>query len=120
MINLCAQGDILIERVVDLPLSGIIVRCEEDRPLVIAEGEATGHRHSLLGPVTMYRDDTLAQDIPAGLYVAHVQVASAAASLEHEEHAPITLPQGTYRIRQQRQLALTDIGTGDDFRLMGD
>ena len=63
----------------------------------------------------MYRDDALAREIPSGLYVGHVQVNSPTARLEHEEHAPITLPQGTYRVRRQRQLEPTDIGIHEHF-----
>ena len=63
----------------------------------------------------MYRDDALARDIPPGLYVAHVEVRSPTARLEHEEHAPILLEQGTYRVRRQRQLEPTDIGIHEHF-----
>jgi hypothetical protein len=31
------------------------------------------------------------------------------ARLEHEEHAPITLEQGTYRVRRQRHLEPSDV-----------
>jgi hypothetical protein len=34
--------------------------------------------------------------------------------MEHEEHGSINLPQGTYRIRRQRQLEPTDAGLRDD------
>ena len=34
----------------------------------------------------MFRDDRLARDIPAGLYIGHVQVGSAYARVTHEEH----------------------------------
>jgi len=120
MPRLCAQGDILIERVDDATVSGQVIQSVSEGSVVIAEGEATGHHHRLLGSVTMYRDDALAREIPAGLYVAHVQVTSPAARLEHEEHAPITLPQGTYLVRRQRQLEPTDIGFGERFSALED
>jgi hypothetical protein len=40
--------------------------------------------------------------------------------LEHEEHASITLEQGTYRVRRQRQLEPTDTGLHEDFSTLGD
>lgn len=120
MIRLCAQGDILIERVDDAPPSGQVVQCVSSGPVIIAEGEATGHRHRVLGSVAMYRDDSLARDVPPGLYVAHVEIRSLTGRLEHEEHAPITLERGTYRIRRQRQLEPTDIGIHEHFSALDD
>ena len=42
------------------------------------------------------------------------------ARMEHEEHAPITLEQGTYCVRRQRQLEPTDTGFHEDFSTLGD
>ena len=120
MARLYAQGDILIERVDDAPVSGAVIEAGAEGSVIVAEGEASGHRHRLLGAVTMYRDDALAREIPAGLYVAHVRVDSPTARLEHEEHAPITLPQGSYRIRRQRQLEPTDVGMHEHFSTLED
>src|SRR4051812_2564131 len=110
MTRLCAQGDILIERVADSPISGCLIQTADAGSAIVAAGEATGHHHRIFGWVTMYRDDPLAREIPAGFYVAHLQVGGPAARLEHEEHAPIALEQGTYRVRRQRQLEPTDTG----------
>jgi hypothetical protein len=120
MVRLCAQGDILIERVDAAPVSGRVIRSIDNGSAIIAEGEATGHHHRILGSVTLYRDEALAREIPSGLYVGHVHVSSPTARLEHEEHAPITLEQGTYRVRRQRQLEPTDIGIHDDFGTLDD
>lgn len=108
MTRLCAQGDILIELVDDAPVAGRVLQALNNGSVVIAAGEATGHRHRIFGSVTMYRDDALARDVPGNLYVGHLQVSSLTARLEHEEHAPITLEQGTYRVRRQRQLEPAD------------
>ena len=75
---------------------------------MLAEGEESGHRHAVCERVTMFRDDELARDIPEGLYIGHLQVASPHARLTHDEHAPITLPRGTYRVRRQRELGPRD------------
>jgi hypothetical protein len=110
MMRLYAQGDILVEKVEAAAVSGQIVHTAKGGSATIAEGEATGHSHRLGGTFTWYRDDALARDIPTGLYVGHVQVQRPAAHLTHEEHAPLALEEGTYRLRRQRQLEPTDVG----------
>lgn len=104
MPKLFAQGDILLERVDDLMPSGAIVSPASDGAQVLAEGELTGHRHAIYEPVTFFRDDSLARDVPSGLYVGHVRVDAPEARLVHAEHAPIALERGTYRVRRQREL----------------
>jgi hypothetical protein len=108
MRQLFAQGDLLIERVEDACGTGGVEQSIQES-LVLAEGEATGHRHVLHDQVTMFRDDGLARDIPVGLYVGHVRVLSPCARLEHDEHATLTLPRGTYRVRRQRELEPKDV-----------
>jgi hypothetical protein len=120
MPSLCAQGDILIERVGDAPVSGRVVQSVCDGSAVVAAGEATGHHHRILGSLTMYRDDALAREMPRGLYVAHLKIDSPTARLQHEEHASITLERGTYRVRRQRQLEPTDIGIHEHFSALED
>jgi len=114
MLRFCAQGDLLIERAGDAPVSGVVLGSAEADAVVVAEGEFTGHHHKLFGCVTFYRDDALARDIPGDLYVGHVRVSGPVARLEHEEHAAINLEQGTYRVRRQRQLEPTDVGIAGD------
>jgi len=103
MNELYAQGDLLIERVVDVPCSGVKLSPESDGAFVLAEGEVTGHRHAIYDNIAFFRDDGLARDIPNGLYVGHVRVDGPSALLVHEEHAAIDLPHGTYRVRRQRE-----------------
>jgi hypothetical protein len=108
MSELLAQGDLLIERVPDIAPSGTIEENTEGAVIVLAEGEESGHRHAIGERATMFRDERLARDIPAGLYIGHVRVNSAYARVTHDEHAPITLPRGTYRVRRQRELGPRD------------
>jgi len=108
MTEIFAQGDLLLERVADVTPSGTIEENLNGVAMVLAEGETSGHRHAIWDRVTMFRDDMLARDIPAGLYIGHLQVASAYARVTHEEHAPLTLPRGTYRVRRQRELGPKD------------
>jgi hypothetical protein len=108
MTEIFAQGDLLLERVADVAPSGAVAENAEGDAMVLLEGEATGHSHAIRERVTMFRDDRLARDIPAGLYVGHVRIGSAYARVTHQEHAPITLRQGTYRVRRQRELGPRD------------
>src|SRR5262245_10615060 len=100
---LYAQGDIILELVEDAnpaaPLSH-----DPDGAVVLARGELTGHRHAFYdGGVTLFRDDALARDLPPALYIGHVKISAPSADLRHEEHATISLPAGTYRVRRQQE-----------------
>ena len=108
MTEIFAQGDLLIERVRDLPVSGRVV-APVDGVFVLAEGELTGHRHAIHDSVAMFRDDGLACDIPKDLYVAHLKVTGAPVLVDHAEHAPIALSRGTYRVRRQREQEPADV-----------
>ena len=103
MKDLYAQGDILLERVADAkPTNPINV--DPDGAVVLARGEVTGHRHAFYGGATMFRDDALARDIPAQLYLGHIKIADkGGAELRHEEHGTIDISAGTYRVRRQRE-----------------
>jgi hypothetical protein len=108
MPQMFAQGDLLIERVDDAPCGDLTTLTHGD-VLVLAEGEATGHRHVLRGPAAMFRDDGLARDVPRELYVGHVRIPGEGAELAHDEHATIWLRKGTYRVRRQRELEPKDV-----------
>jgi hypothetical protein len=103
-----AQGDLLIERVGDVQPSGTMILPDATGATVLAEGELTGHRHAIFERVTMFRDDALAREVPGGLYVGHVKVEGGQATVLHQEHAPIALGEGTYRVRRQRELEPKD------------
>lgn len=98
-----AQGDILLQLVDDVKPTEA-VNIDPDGAVVLARGEVTGHRHAFYGGgVVMFRDDGLARDVPAELYIGHIKVADATAELRHEEHDTVTLPKGTYIVRRQRE-----------------
>ena len=114
MVRLWAQGDLLIERLEDDAVSDDGLDAVEADSLIVAEGEETGHRHMLLGVARFFRNEDLARDIPDNLYIGHLQVTGAVARLTHEEHAPIELEQGTYRVRRQRYLEPNDVAILED------
>ena len=104
-----SQGDLLFERVDDIePMPETRSRLV-DGVAVLAEGEQTGHRHAVYHGAVMFRDDALARDIPGGLYVAHLRVGQAGTRVIHDEHAPLKLEPGTYRVRRQRELQPQDV-----------
>jgi hypothetical protein len=70
----------------------------------LAEGELTGHNHTIFGKIAFFRDDALARDIPGGLYIGHMKIDAPSARVVHQEHGAIDLPTGTYRVRRQREL----------------
>jgi hypothetical protein len=108
------QGDLCLEPVPNTALDGArTVAPALDGAVVLAEGEATGHRHAFYGgAVTLFRDEALARDFAAELYVGHVRIDSEVAELRHEEHDTIALPKGLYRVRRQREYVDRDaIGT---------
>jgi hypothetical protein len=112
--GLLAQGDILLEPIAEIPISGVIINPDKTGAITIAEGEGSGHRHIFQNGVTMFRDDGLARDIETGLYIGHINVTEDAAILEHDEHNPITVPKGSYRVRRQREMDPKDAAIVSD------
>ncbi|MFI6516115.1 hypothetical protein ACIBF1_11200 [Spirillospora sp. NPDC050679] len=94
------QGDILI---VPVPEEAVpqTVRDQPPTPrdgrgrMVLALGEATGHAHALTAEGVLLRD-------PNPLAPDHLHLPSGG-RLVHEEHAPISLPKGWYRVVRQRE-----------------
>lgn len=92
------QGDVWIEAVDRLPQG---VKLQEVAPeqgyVVLAYGEVTGHSHRIAaGPAVRL----LA--VP-GLDDRFLEIGGDGAEVRHEEHAPIPLPPGRYRVRIQRE-----------------
>ena len=105
MTAMVRQGDILLELVEAVEPAGPPLETDPDGAVVLARGEATGHRHALHGAgIAMFRDDGLARDMgdPA-LYVGHVMIDRDDAELRHEEHDSIPLARGVWRVRRQRE-----------------
>ncbi|MBD2086590.1 hypothetical protein NDI49_08905 [Trichocoleus sp. ST-U3] len=87
------QGDVIL-----LPLGQIeAIQAGETPPLphlTLAEGEVTGHKHRISdGQAELYeKDGTL-----------YLRVFSETATLIHEEHNAISIPQGSWMVRIQRE-----------------
>jgi hypothetical protein len=89
------QGDVLLRRVDDIPMTLTLVPREDGR-IVLAHGEVTGHAHAIDAPedeaALLTADDhrrflRLVRDV----------------DLRHEEHDPISLPAGNYQVIRQRE-----------------
>lgn len=96
------QGDVLVELTEEtLPAEAVAVPRDGGR-VVLAYGEVTGHAHALRErTATLYRD-------PSG-GAPWLVIASAPATVEHEEHASIVLAPSTYRVRRQREYSPEEI-----------
>lgn len=92
------QGDVLLVPCDGVPASAYEEAAENGR-VVLARGERTGHAHTMAADqVCYFREDG------SGSGGAFVRVAGPApAELTHEEHAPLAIPPGTYRVVQQRE-----------------
>lgn len=76
------QGDVIIEKVSE-------VKGEKLKHLTLAVGEATGHHHSVTeGEADLYEHEG----------TLFLKVKSDKATVTHQEHKPITLPMGDYKI----------------------
>ena len=88
MLQPIRQGDVLL-----LPMAANTAGTKLSH-LTLAEGEVTGHRHRISdGEAELYERDG----------VLYLRVLSATATLTHEEHRAIAIPQGNWMIRIQRE-----------------
>lgn len=92
--NQFRQGDVLIERIEALPAVELKPVPREHGRCVLAHGEATGHHHSF-GAAT-----AALLEAPTG---ERFLTLGSRAQLTHQEHDPITVPAGTYRVQRQRE-----------------
>ena len=84
------HGDVLIAAINEIPADA-----SPKHGAVLALGEITGHSHRFADPQGVALWDSGGQ--------LFVTVKTATATIIHEEHNPITLPQGTYRVWMQRE-----------------
>lgn len=93
------QGDVFLEKVEAVPDGATAVE-----GLVLAEGEQTGHAHRVRGGRAKLFE-------AAGERFLRV---AARATLRHEEHSPVALPRGVYRVAIQREYHPSEIRTVAD------
>lgn len=88
------QGDVLIEQIAQLP-QGLKRQKGKNGRIILARGEATGHHHS----VDIDQGDWWKSPDDAQQFLSVTEEAE----VTHQEHAPILLPPGEYRVRRQRE-----------------
>jgi hypothetical protein len=88
--NQFRQGDVLIERVAAVPAGS---KKQKGR-VILAHGEATGHAHEV--------DQAVAEAWKGDNGDLTVKVKKKSA-VTHQEHAPIPVRRGAYRITRQRE-----------------
>lgn len=94
------HGDLLFIKVNEIPKDFITKRKtpkKHKRGVVIAEGEQTGHHHTI-EQVEEYYDYQF-----RGGRISFVKI-DKPVKLEHEEHGTIVLEPGTYQVNFQREL----------------
>jgi len=87
------QGDVLIIPVRRAPKKLTPVQAEDGR-LILARGEVTGHHHSVDAGVA-----TLSLDEGGVMYLDIDELTE----IRHQEHAPIPLAPGKYKVVRQRE-----------------
>jgi hypothetical protein len=94
------QGDVLLVAVQAVPAGAVPVP-RRDGSLVLAEGEATRHLHAIADP----NAELLALPaLPAEeVERRFLRIVGGTATLTHQEHDPIVLPCGLYRVVRQRE-----------------
>ena len=90
------HGDVMIAKVRSLPKNK-----RKLQHTILAHGEITGHSHRIQehGKASLY-------ETPSGLYL-HVEAKQA--TVTHEEHDPICLKKGYYRVWRQREYSPEEI-----------
>ncbi len=84
------QGDVLLTRIDNAPIGKVL------KTNILAYGEVTGHAHRVevdAGEVT------LVEDGEGNMFVC----VKGDATVKHEEHGPIALKEGTYKVTIQRE-----------------
>lgn len=90
------HGDLLVESADGIPPGARLTQ-----HLVLAEGELTGHSHRIAE-----KDRAELYHSPDGMRLV---VKAAHATLVHQEHGPIELPRGIYRVWRQREYSPREI-----------
>jgi hypothetical protein len=90
------HGDVLIAAIDAVPQNASL-----QTHTVLARGEITGHSHRVAEPKTaeLWQLNDL----------VFLKVVAPQATLVHQEHKPITLPRGTYRVWIQREYTPAEI-----------
>jgi hypothetical protein len=102
------QGDIIFEKLSDHERENKIIRMkrnnydldydlEEIKSNIVAYGEATGHKHEFVsGQVSLFKTRYYLNNNTI------IKIDSDYATLSHEQHLPVQIPHGIYKIVKER------------------
>lgn len=109
MRQLYRQGDVLIAAVDEIPLRASTPKTDDEKRIVLAHGEATGHAHVIHARPTearvrRQRGRRATWREPATPDRTFLEVLSpTGVELVHDEHETILLPPGAYEVTRQRE-----------------
>lgn len=101
------QGDVYLRSTRSRPSAEAKPVTDHDR-VILAYGEVTGHAHEVLA------DEEASGALPASALFeepdgARFLIVNRPCTLRHEEHGPIALAPGAYRVVRQREYAPDEI-----------
>jgi hypothetical protein len=91
MNKLYRHGDVIIQKINE----PVPENAKKVKGNILVHGEVTGHAHRLVNPDTF--------QIYESEQFLYIDVMAEETSIIHEEHAPITLEKGTYKVWVQRE-----------------
>lgn len=92
------QGDVLLVPVRSIPKGAKVQRTTGQ--IVLAHGEVTGHAHTVDARMAKVSLDE------GGVMFLTVEELT---EVRHQEHAPVTLSPGTYKVVRQREYSPTEL-----------
>ena len=92
MVQQLQHGDVLLKRIDKLPL-GIKPVHRQNGSLVIMDGEATGHKH------TITENSAKLWELNGEMYLEVTEPVT----IQHQEHKPLPIPSGIYQIGQVKE-----------------
>ncbi|HPN31110.1 MAG TPA: hypothetical protein PKY81_09140 [bacterium] len=91
------QGDILVKKIEKIPSD-----CKKSLNSIIAEGEATGHKHIITGNAEIYKRETQ-NNLGIKDLEIYIIVNDGTTILQHNEHKSIFIEPGSYKIDKVRE-----------------
>lgn len=88
--KLYVQGDVYLIGIKELP-KGLSIKKNDNRGIVLAEGEHTGHAHII-------NDDAIFAILLEGANKEMYLQALKEVEIKHQEHKSIVLPAGNYKV----------------------
>lgn len=94
------QGDVLIIECDPSEAANAVPIPRDNGKAILAYGESTGHAHAILDPDVQFVTNASG---------SRIVISDIPFTIRHEEHAPVAVPAGSYRIVIQREYHPTTI-----------